>query len=311
MTAPWALGDYRDLRLWNGVRVGLLGVAAAVALACALPAVAGAQVVNTTADHDFDGCNAPPAGDCTLREAIIDGDEAVIEVPAGLGDYVLSGQGTLLVDREVTIRGTGSGLATIRSDTSLLPPNRVFLIGEFTVELSRLRIADGEATGTGVGGGILASTGSSLTITDSEVVDNRAAQGGGIWSNGALTVNRSTIASNRALGSTDGPGRGGGIALGLAVEARMTNTTISGNEARDQGGGIYTQRSMRLENVSIIGNIAPPPSTIQNGAGLFQDFATGSGQVTTARNTLVALNANGGCGGTATVPARLEQRPAR
>ena len=58
---------------------------------------------------------------------------------------------------------------------------------------------------------------------------------------------------------------------------------------------------MSLINVSIVDNDAPPPASAQNGAGLFQQ-SRGPGPVTTARNTLVALNVNGGCGGTAFFP---------
>ena len=173
--------------------------------------------------------------------------------------------------------------------------------------LSRLRITGGETGGSG--GGILALANSNLVVTDSEIVDNIASSGGGIWSDGALTVNRSTIAFNEALGHLEGsaPAVGGGLGLGPGPEARLTNTTISRNaadgqqvEQSGQGGGIYTQRSMLLENVSIIGNEAQLPVLGANqGGGLFQAFTPGSGLRTTARNTLLALNTIEACGGTA------------
>ena len=108
------------------------------------------------------------------------------------------------------------------------------------------------------------------------------------------------MADNTAIGADDDVGLGGGVGLeGTSAPATFTNTTFSDNGADGLGGGIFTRRSMMLQNVSIIDNVAPPPSPDQNGAGFYQQFAPGSGSVTTARNVLLALNVNGGCGGTA------------
>ena len=56
-------------------------MAAAALLACALPSVAGAQVVNTTTDKDDLNCGALPLADCSLREAILHGQLPEVEVP--------------------------------------------------------------------------------------------------------------------------------------------------------------------------------------------------------------------------------------
>lgn len=122
MTLPSPLATIASLRHWNGVRVGIAGVAAAVVMACALPAAAGAQaIVNTTLDTDPDGCTVTPDG-CTLREAVTESAESEVQVPAG-ADYVLT-RGQILINRNVTIRGTGAGLATIRPAIEF--PSRVF-----------------------------------------------------------------------------------------------------------------------------------------------------------------------------------------
>ena len=158
-----------------------------------------------------------------------------------------------------------------------------------------MRLVDGVEIGDN-GGAILINSAGLLLLMDSEISGNFAAEGGGIWADGELAVRNSLIVSNRAEAS--GLGHGGGIGLGAGFEgATMINTTFSDNFTDGQGGGIYTRRSMELTNVSIIDNNAPPPVSAQNGAGLYQDFAS-QDLVTTARNTLVALNVNGGCGGT-------------
>jgi CSLREA domain-containing protein len=275
-------------------------------LLCALPSMAAAQggirVVTTTIDHPPDGCDAT---DCTLREAIADNTVTEIHLPQD--GYNL--EDPLLITRPLKIRGIDDELATITANSET--EDRVITIGpEISVQLFRLRIAGGNEEDPpggfpdeGLGGGIYVPVSSSLIVTDSEIVSNRAVSGGGIWSSGPLTLVRTTVADNVAVGVGAGLGLGGGVGLeGTAAPATFTNSTFSGNDAAAQGGGIFTRRSMRLESVSIVGNDAPPPSPGQNGAGLYQQFTPGSGSVTTARNTLLALNVNGGCGGTQDFP---------
>jgi CSLREA domain-containing protein len=281
----------------NGVRAGILGVAAAGYLACAMPSAAGAQValVNTTTDDAPDGaCDAAP-GDCTLREAITDSTAPEVQVP--MGTYVLTG-GELPVTRDVTIRGTGAGLPTIRPHVEF--PSRVMRIfSDSEVVMSRVRIASGFAPSDS-GGGILVDSFGELELSDSEIADNRATEGAGIWADGALLVRNSLIVGNAVVGA--GQGRGGGIGLGAGdAAATIVNTTVTDNESDGWGGGLFARRSMMLQNVSIVENTAPPRGANEQtgrGGGLSQEFANAPNAVTTARNVLVARNVNGGCGGT-------------
>ena len=273
-------------------------MAVAVALACALPslAVAQVQVVNTTADHPPNGCAPGPVQDCTLREAIGESAAPEVEVPA-VGDYELT-EGELLVNRSVIIRGTGGPLATIRRAD--LGFGRVLrIVNSSAVRLQNVRVANGRMLNN-AGGGILIEAASNLELFASEVVDNTALNGGGIWAQGALQVERSLVARNVAVAG-DGPGLGGGIGLGAgSATANLLNTTISDNEAINFGGGIYTRRSMTLLNVSIVDNTAPPRDPLLHGGGLYQEFSGEPGPpLTTARNVLLARNSGGGCGGTA------------
>ena len=286
-----------NLHQWNGVRAGLLGVAAAVLLACALPSAAGAQVVNTTTDKDDGNCGPLPVTDCSLREAVLHGLLPEIEVPENT--YPLS-MGQVRIMRDVRIRGTGAALATIRRVGEA--PARIFEItSDSEVEISHVRITNGAAPNDD-GGGILINSAGALLIYDSEVSSNFAAVGGGIWTDGELLVRNSLIVSNRAeTGTAGGWGGGVGIGPGNAEPASLVNTTLSDNRTDGLGGGLFTQRTMSLVNVSIVNNQAPPPVSTENGAGLFQQFPVGSGREITALNTLVAFNVNGGCGGTATI----------
>jgi CSLREA domain-containing protein len=291
LTSARRLRDDRRLRHWNGIRVGLL---AAVALMCALPAVAGAQVVVTTpVDHDDGACSV---ADCTLREAITRDTAAEIQLPHDT--YPLESE--LVVGRPVTIRGTQSDELATLTRANAGTPMRIVLI-ENAAQISKVRIAGGDTNA--FGGGVHVSPGASLVLTDSEVTGNEAASGGGIWANGTLTLVRTTVAGNVARGDPEAPGGlGGGVGLGFdGAPATMVNTTLSGNTTTGQGGGLYTARSSFLRGVSIVDNVAPPRvAGIGQGGGLFQNF-TGS-EVTNALNVLVARNVNGGCGGTQNFP---------
>jgi CSLREA domain-containing protein len=280
-------------------------VAAAVVLACALPSVAAAQggirVVTTNVDHDDGACTD---ADCTLREAIGSPSVAEIQLPHAL--YSLEDD-PLVISRPLTIRGIQEDLAVIAANSET--QDRVITIApEISIQLFRLRIEGGNEEDPpggfpdeGLGGGIFVPVSSSLTVTDSEIANNRAISGGGIWSAGPLTLTRTTVADNVALGVGPGLGLGGGVGLNnTSTPVTFTNTTFGRNEALGFGGGIYTERSMTMRNVSIVENEAPAPDPNNHGGGLHQQFT--AGDQTVASNTLVALNVGGGCGGTASFP---------
>jgi CSLREA domain-containing protein len=281
-------------------------VAAAVLLACALPAAAGAQVivVNTTVDTLPVGPCDPAPGGCTLREAIADLSATEIQLPQGT--YSLEDV-PLLISRPLTIRGIDDELVTIAGNPET--EDRVMTIGpEIAVQLFRLRIMGGNEQDPpdgfpdeGLGGALYVPVSSSLSVTDSEIVNNRAVSGGGIWSAGPLTLTRTTVADNVAFGVGAGLGLGGGVALNnTSTPVTFTNTSFGRNEALGFGGGIYTERSMTMHNVSIVENKAPVPDPNNHGGGLHVQFT--AGDQTTASNTLVALNVGGGCGGTLNFP---------
>ena len=236
-------------------------------------------MVNTTEDHALDGCAEQPVGDCTLREAVVQDTATEIQLPHDT--YPLASQ--LSISRPLTIRGTDDDeLATLTRANAQTPMRIIAVEPEILVQLFKLRVVGGETNSEG--GGILVSNAASLVVTDSEIVDNVAASGGGIWAAGTLTLVRTTVASNDAVGDGEGQlGRGGGVGLPTGQPATMVNTTLSGNTTNGQGGGLYTQRSSFLQNVSIVDNQAPPRVLgVGQGGGLFQSFTVGGGQTTRA-----------------------------
>ncbi len=199
---------------------------AAVALALALPGLAGAAdiVVNTNADGQADGDCIRTT--CKLRDAVgIATPTDVIRVPA---DTYLLTAGAITLNG-VQIVGAGA-LTTIIDGQDM---SGVFRAAQGANSISGVTVTNGTGTyGQFVGGGgILAQTGS-LTLTDSVVVDNAVpGLGGGIASQATLTVVGTTVAGNVAnTGLSGQPGQGGGLFIGGGT-ASLTNSTVSGNAA--------------------------------------------------------------------------------
>lgn len=92
-----------------------------------------------------------------------------------------------------------------------------------------------------------------LTLTTSIVRENSAYEGGGIYSNGPLTIARSLIHSNVATG-----GSGGGINHVSEYDPlTITNTTITENTANGgsgSGGGFRTDGPATLIHTTVVSN---------------------------------------------------------
>jgi hypothetical protein len=161
----------------------------------------------------------------------------------------------------------------------------------------------------GNGGGIW--SGANLTITNSTIANNSSANVGGGIAGGGGTIINSTIANNSApynvgggvygcfnftnstiINNSSGD-RGGGIILWRCGPALITNSTISGNTAK-QGGGIYgldagTDLPIVVINSTISGNTA----TSGTGGGIYHGSFYGGGIMDFTFST-IAGNSGGG-----------------
>jgi predicted outer membrane repeat protein len=156
----------------------------------------------------------------------------------------------------------------------------------------------------GAGGGIHASSGSTLSLCDSQVYSNNAGIGGGVSLEGVLNarIERSKIYSNTASV------RGGGIALnppgglltlvdsnlhdnfagfgGGAIAADSTlilsRTVLNANHAVNRGGGIYTENgaTLSLQESTLSRN------TAQFGGAIDYEGDSPSGALTLVNSTL-------------------------
>ena len=133
----------------------------------------------------------------------------------------------------------------------------------------------------GEGGGIRSS--GVLTITNAVLINNWGTIGGGISSrDGELTITNSTISGNSAQDD------GGGIRFHHDGDGALTitNSTISGNTAgspNDNGGGIHSSGTVTIINTTITNN------TASKGGGI--SIFSGTVEI---RNTIIAGNPHNG-----------------
>jgi CSLREA domain-containing protein len=158
--------------------------------------------------------------------------------------------------------------------------------GEVRIENST--IAYNQAVGAGSGAGGIhnnnAFDGANLTILNSTIEGNTGPFGGGIASNGILTIYNSTLNNNQATGVNGG---GGLATFGNLVT--LTNSTFHNNSSTGgDGGGIVTYGgALIVTNCTIVNN-----STGASGGGL----ADHDGYGTTIRNTIIANNSASNAG---------------
>jgi hypothetical protein len=190
------------------------------------------------------------------------------------GDTIRIGPGTfheanLVVDDDIAIEGHASG-TTIDGDGAAA---RVLIISPgSTVSVSRLTITDG-------GRGGIRNSGA-LTLTNVSIVANRAptGSGAGIYSDGSMTVLRSTIRDNVALFE------GGGIYLRAGPDL-IAGSTITGNSStqpNSRGGGLYLAAELTpqaVSNVTLTNNIADV------GGAIFAEFDSTVKNATITGNT--------------------------
>ncbi len=165
------------------------------------------------------------------------------------------GDGQLQLEKNIFIDGPANKI-TIQRDPAAVDKHRIFDVLGTSVTLARLRLLHGELGFLGFGGAIQ-STGS-LTVQDCEIRQCKADIGGAIYTRvGTLNVTNSVINGNTAE-------FGGGIGIGQAVYASISNSVFVLNRAYNSGGGIFIEPSqilnetttVTLNAVQITGNLA-------------------------------------------------------
>ncbi|MEP7358205.1 MAG: choice-of-anchor Q domain-containing protein, partial [Anaerolineales bacterium] len=248
-----------------------------------------ADIAANPADPDPSICRtATNNTTCTLRAAIMQADRylpggVTIHVPAGVYTLTIPPAGPndiLTGDFNITNTLTiiGAGAATSLIDANGL--DRVFSVGGgVTVTIQGVTIRNGSTADDG--GGVLSN--GRLTLVNSVVSGNAAAGSGG----GIATVGRFSLNQSRVEANTAGLDGGGLFVGGSATD--MDRSAISGNRSEGSGGGISNFSILTITRSTVNHNLVTNAGI---GGGIFV-----FGGLTMNNSTLTANSATGDGGG--------------
>ncbi len=170
----------------------------------------------------------------------------------------------------------------------------------------------------GRGGNIFTVAGGATVVLSGVTITGGVGNGGGIFNQGTLTLNDSTVSGNVAGDPTNGGGTGPGIWNHTDATLTLNGCTVSGNSAKgnlsyspSRGGGIANYGTLTLNDSTVSGNSASQGfgGGISNSLGtstLALNHSTVSGNSATdgggidnrgtlaSRSTLIARNTGGG-----------------
>jgi hypothetical protein len=248
-----AKGRHRRKSLITGVAVtagGMLGITQ--------PALADTFEVNAGDDAGDGVCQDAAAGDCTLRDAVIESNANTgvfddITFASSITGVTLGGT-ELDVTEGVYIQGNGADATTISGNDA----SRLFELdpGENEPVTFRDLTLTGGAAGGGYGGAIY-NHDANLQIFGSVLTENSANKGGAIFDPGVtgehIEIHDSTISDNTAADD-------GGAFFAGGSAGRIFNSTISGNHAGatgdDYGGGLFITGDSYVYDSTVTGNSA-------------------------------------------------------
>jgi hypothetical protein len=221
--------------------------------------------------------NGNDGGPGSLREAVLlVTDGGTINFAPEVTLVTLTG-GAILLERSVTINGTGANHLTVSGNNN----SRIFdtrYPGPLAVTISGMTLSNGRTDDFGDGGAIRNFAAGVMNIANCTVSNNTADSGGGGIANyyGTMNISGSTISGNSSTFAN-----GGGI-LHVEGQINIINSTISDNSAGDyQGGGVgfsgYYSGTVTIVNSTISRNHA------FDGGGIFCDPVT-------LKNSIIALN---------------------
>jgi len=217
------------------------------------------------------------SGNLTLNDATISGGGDAGDVNAFLVGGGIANYGTLTVNRSI-ISGNGAAYGG-----GIYNRDGIVTVQDSVISGNAGQYGGGMETYASAGGG------TAVTVVNSTIQNNTAANGGGIYSwNGDVTLHKSTISGNSAAEW------GGGI-FNYSVyngngRITLSNSTISGNTA-NRGGGVYNYGTdygtaeITLYNSTVSGNTAN-----LGGGGLENNGRYNGSATITLHRTIVSGN---------------------
>lgn len=268
-------------------------------------------VVTTALDPSLASTACPAAANqCSLRQAVAtavaSGGTSIItfSVP---GPIVLT-QGQMLVNRSanITINGRADGRTIIDANHNSRifqveqPGTSLTLNGVTLLNGNEVVSAASSGNDDGYGGAIDVNSGAVLSVADSTISGNQAANDGGAINDNttsAVTVVRSLINGNSAS-------RAGGIDANTSATLSVINSTLAGNSTSASptdptalGGGAainaLTASTVTLVNDTISGNNSTGLTPLQQTGGIL----AAANSSLTVTNTIVSGNSAPNCTG--------------
>lgn len=173
-----------------------------------------------------------------------------------------------------------------------------------TVIIKSTTISNNRAIGTSGSGGGIFSTAGNITIENSRINLNAANRAGGAIEiiDDSLTITSTMMSDNDVSGTSGSPNPGNGGAIHVTgntgTYVLLNNSTVTGNEAGREGGGLWNQAGsiMYLESNTIVrGNTALGNSADDGGGGIFNNGGTMSIENSTiVSNRATGTSASGG-----------------
>ena len=213
-------------------------------------------IMNGFVDDSGGGILVDSGSSITLTDSTVTGNETG---PNGVGGGIATSSSLVtLIDSAVSGNvspNLGGGISarsfsTISLVNSTVSGNEVNYSGGGGIHasFSDIILDDSSVSGNtaNYGGGIVVRNGSSVELTNSTVSENTAGiNGGGIFASDEAIVNvvDSNLLNNQTTGQADENSNGGAIFATGNTRLDLTRTTLDGNSAFDDGGGIYIDYS--------------------------------------------------------------------
>lgn len=256
--------------------------------------VQNSTVQNSTADNGG-GIRNPANATLDIKTAFIKGNTA------NKNGGGLDNQGTATVDRTSFTQNVANlgaafhnalslqlSLSTVSNNTATQDGGGIYNDNGGEVDVTESTLSDNTAT-NGNGGGVFNKLGGTVKVTDSTLDTNNAPQGegGGISNNGVAKVARSTVLNSTAFMGGALMERGSN-----AGTSSVTNSTLQGNTATQDGGGIYADHNGTLEvtNTTLSDNTA----TSGSGGGILHTNTADPSSILNLRNTIISDSPAGG-----------------
>jgi len=227
----------------------------------------------------FTVLNLNDSGANSLRDCVTKANAAggadTINFTAGLTGTITLTTGELGISDAVSIQGPGASKLSVSGNMA----SRIFNISApflSTVSISGLTATEGNASN----GGAIISNDAKVVLTDCVLSKNSATGTGG-----AVMVGLTMTATGCTFSDNNAGVKGGAVGITASSFASMIlrTCTVSGNLAVN-GGGIYANNYLLIEGTTVSGNRA----SLQGG-GI---FAGGNFQGLTLRNSTISGNVN-------------------